>query len=208
MQKTKIASLHRWIHRLMRYAKGHKENTRERIVQAASRRFRQDGAEGVGVATLMAEAGLTHGGFYSHFDSKEALLSATIEEGMAQALDELIRLSKRYGDDVTALARVYLHDKHRDHPENGCAAASLTPELARHSPQTRAIFTARLQALFKLIEGRLPGTWPAARRRERSMAIFASMMGALQLARAVDDAALSERILQCGIHAATALAQK
>ncbi|WP_266159545.1 TetR/AcrR family transcriptional regulator [Dyella silvatica] len=191
----------------MRYAKGHKESTREKIVQAASRRFRQDGAEGVGVAALMAEAGLTHGGFYSHFESKEALLSASIEEGMTQSLDELIQLAKRYGDDVTALARAYLHPRHRDHPEKGCAAAALAPELARHSATTRAAFTARLQALFKLIEERLPATLSAAQRRERSMAIFATLMGTLQMARAVDDKGLSERILQSGIHAATALAQ-
>ncbi|MFC5740216.1 TetR/AcrR family transcriptional regulator [Dyella tabacisoli] len=192
----------------MRYAKGHKESTRERIVQAASRRFRQDGAEGVGVAALMAEAGLTHGGFYSHFDSKEALLRAAVEDSMTQTLDELTRLAKRYGDDVTALARGYLHHQHRDHPESGCAAAALAPELARHAPDTRAVFTVRLQALFKLIEARLPPTLPAAQRRERSMAIFAALMGSLQLARAVDDAALSERILQGGIHAATILALK
>jgi AcrR family transcriptional regulator len=189
----------------MRYEKGHKEATRRRIVETASARFRRDGIEGVGVADLMAEAGLTHGGFYSHFSSKEDLVRAAMEEasGRAQA-----RFKQRIDEGgLEAWIRGYLRTAHRDHPENGCAVAALASELARHPRTTRRPMTERLADLRAEIETHLPKAMAPAVKRKRAVGIFATMVGALQMARAVHVPEMSEEILEAGIASALALAQ-
>ena len=134
----------------MRFAKGHKEETRQRIIEVASAMFRRDGVEAVGIAGLMAEAGLTHGGFYAHFRSKEDL----VREAMLWAFEHS-RLRRETGGDKAAaleeLIRVYLRPAHRDAPERGCAVAALVAEIARHEAATRTVFSEKLGALTKRI---------------------------------------------------------
>jgi len=184
----------------MRYRKNHKENTHRRVVEVAAARFRKEGLDGVGVATLMGDAGLTHGGFYSHFVSKEALIEEVIEAGMDESFARIIETSKDGG--IEAFIRFYLRPSHREHPERGCPAAALGPEIARHSKATRSAFTRKLRRIVSHIDSLLP--YPNA---ETAQAIFATMVGALQLARTVTDPELSDQLLKAGQAAALILAR-
>jgi TetR/AcrR family transcriptional repressor of nem operon len=188
----------------MRYGQGHKAETRRRIVEVAARRFRKEGTNAVGVATLMADAGLTHGGFYAHFRSKEALLGEAVAAALAGTTAGFERLARPAPDGLAAIVRAYLSRTHRDEPQQGCAGASLAAEIARASKRTRRSFAESIAALVSVIEAQLP-EGDAALRRSRAMAIFALLMGALQLARAEPDAERSEQILESGIEAALAL---
>ncbi len=190
----------------MRFDKGHKEQTRRRIVETAARRFRKEGVEAVGIAGLMADAGLTHGGFYAHFASKEELVRAALEEASDQSRERRCRLLEE-GESLEGLVRSYLRPVHRDTPELGCAAAALIAEIARHEPETRAAFTARLGELLAQFEAVMPAEMEAERRQSRTIGVFAAMMGALQMARAVTDPVLSDTILESGVEAALALAR-
>jgi AcrR family transcriptional regulator len=189
----------------MRYEKGHKETTRRRIVETAAARFRKDGIESVGVADLMAEAGLTHGGFYSHFSSKEDLVRAAMEEASGRSVE---RFNQRIAEGgLEAWIRSYLRASHRDHPEKGCATAALAAELARHPKATRQGFTQRLEKLTSAIESHLPAGLTPALRRKTAVGLFATMIGAMQMARVVDDPVLSDHILEAGIASALTLAR-
>jgi TetR/AcrR family transcriptional regulator, transcriptional repressor for nem operon len=184
----------------MRYEKGHKDETRKQIVKAASRRFRRDGIEAVGVAALMADAGLTHGGFYSHFASKEALVRAANADALARGRAALAQAAAR--DGAEGIIRAYMRPSHRDRPEHGCAFAALTSEIARHPGPTRAALTQEFEAHVALIAGCLPRG-----DRQTAIAILSVMMGAIQFARAAPDRALSDAILDSGTQAALILAQ-
>jgi TetR/AcrR family transcriptional repressor of nem operon len=184
----------------MRYEKGHKDETRKQIVKAASRRFRRDGIEAVGVAALMADAGLTHGGFYSHFASKEALVRAANADALARGRAALALAAAR--DGAEGIIRAYMRPSHRDRPEHGCAFAALTSEIARHPGPTRAALTQEFEAHVALIAGCLPRG-----DRQAAIAILSVMMGAIQFARAAPDRALSDAILDSGTQAALILAQ-
>ena len=190
----------------MRFAKGHKEETRQRIIEVASAMFRRDGVEAVGIAGLMAEAGLTHGGFYAHFSSKEEL----VREAMLWAFEHS-RLRRETGGDKAAaleeLIRVYLRPAHRDTPERGCVVAALVGEIARHEAATRTVFSEKLGALTKRIADLLPDSVAETERAATAAAIFGTMLGTLQMARVVTDAARSEEILESGIQAALRLAE-
>jgi TetR/AcrR family transcriptional repressor of nem operon len=189
----------------VRFAKGHKEETRQRIIEVASEMFRRDGVEAVGIAGLMAEAGLTHGGFYAHFRSKEEL----VREAMLWAFEHS-RLRREVGGDkaaaLEALIRSYLGPTHRDAPERGCAVAALVSEIARHETATREVFAEKLEALTGRIAGLLPNSVPEAERAATATAMFGTMLGTLQMARAVTDPARSDAILEGGIQAALRLA--
>ena len=189
----------------MRYEKGHKDATRRRILAAASKRFRKDGIAAVGLAGLMADAGLTHGGFYSHFATKEEL----VREALAFTLDAsragLARDAAERGG-LEAIIRTYLAPAHRDRPDRGCAIAALAAEVARHPASTRATLAQHIEALIDLIAAQLPEVDPPARRRTAT-AVFAAMMGALQLARVTLDPARANEILESGVAAALALAR-
>ena len=188
----------------MRYDKGHKDRTRQRIVTFASRRFRRHGATGTAVARVMGDAGLTHGGFYAHFGSKEELLRAAMAEALDLTYGRLARCGAAGG--LEAMVRDYLGELQIAKPEQGCAFASLMPEIARCSRQTRAAVVEKLEKFFDLIAQHLPGSDLEARRR-RAVAVFGMMMGSLQLARAVPDQRQSGEILEDGIEAALALAK-
>ncbi|NIF30749.1 TetR/AcrR family transcriptional regulator [Enterobacter sp. Cy-643] len=193
----------------MRYAKGHKEETHQHIVKVASQRFREEGIEKVGVAALMEHAGLTVGGFYSHFKSKEDL----IQEAVGLAADETFCRIFSEGSDSQAvsleriLAR-YLSPEHRDHPEAGCVFASLASELKNRPEETRAMVAGKTVGFIRHIADTLPAKAEAEVRMRAAAAIWAVMVGTLQLSRIVTDPALSTQLLQDGIATALRLASE
>ncbi|MCR6629618.1 MAG: TetR/AcrR family transcriptional regulator [Magnetospirillum sp.] len=183
----------------MRYAKGQKDATRQRIVETAARRFRGEGIAAVGVASLMADAGLTHGGFYAHFPSKEDLVRDAAAESLECTLALLASEAEAGG--IDALITAYLSPGHRDHPEAGCAIACLAAELTRHPAPTRKAFAGKVNGLTALIARHLPsGHGPAA------AALLGLMVGTLQLARLAPDAEQADLILKAGRDAARRLA--
>ncbi|HEV7371315.1 TetR/AcrR family transcriptional regulator [Arenibaculum sp.] len=196
----------------MRYEKGHKEQTRKRVVDVASARFRAKGIEGTGVAGLMAEAGLTHGGFYAHFKSKDDLvreaLSAAHARNRAGWAAEVKAARDRGGDGLEAIVRWYLRPAHRDRPEAGCSVAALAPEVARNDPEIRDAMARAADEMAAIIASELPPSLSGERARETAYAIFALMVGTLQLARVTTDHALSEAILEAGREAALRLARR
>ncbi len=185
----------------MRYPKDHKARTRKRILETAARAFREKGLDGVGVADLMAEAGLTHGGFYAHFASKDALIAEACQQALAATVDTLEFRARTApaGDGLRTIVRTYLSRSHRDDPARGCVVASLAGELARQPAKTRGAVTAELGRLVALIARELPpgDGDDAARRERRALGLAASLVGAIALARLVDDdAQLSDQILE------------
>jgi TetR/AcrR family transcriptional repressor of nem operon len=184
----------------MRYQEGHKETTRARILDEASRRFREEGIAAVGVANLMGGIGLTQGGFYNHFESKDDLASQAIvlsNEGTMHKLGEARQLSDIVG--------WYLSPAHRDNPGRGCPAAALSAEIGRSSAEVRESFTVVLDGVLAIIKGCLPKKLSAARKRSVAMAMFASMVGTLSLARAVSDEKMSKDLLAAGRRAVLAM---
>lgn len=193
----------------MRYARGHREETRRKVVDAAARRFRRDGIAAAGVATLMADAGLTHGGFYAHFPSKEGLVEAAVAAALAVSRGHLAAAIERArasgGDPLQAAVETYLSPLHRDRPEAGCAVASLAAELARHAPGTRTVLTDEIAKTVAVIRGALPAGLAVPQAEMIATAIFSLMVGALQMARAVNDPETSDRLIASGRAAALAL---
>lgn len=189
----------------MRYTKGHKDHSRERILKAAARKFRRQGIAATGITGIMAEAGLTNGGFYSHFRSKNDL----VREGLERALDEQLRPLAE-GDaapgQLNELIRYYLSAEHRDRPHAGCASAALLSEIARQPRVIRKAYTARMREFLEQLVRRLPPNNSSRASHETAMGIFAVLVGALQLARAVEDPVMSDAILAAGVRAANTLA--
>ena len=185
----------------MRYSSGHKEETRRKILDIAAQRFRKEGVEAVGVASVMAEAGLTHGGFYAHFKSKDELVAAALEQAMCDSTKRIFTLAEQAENPIGAYIRAYLSPTHRDTVEMGCAFSSLAPELARHDGTVRTALAGRLEPYLDQIGRLLPTTDPASTRRQAN-ALFSLLMGSLQLARLTEDKALSDSILESGIKAA------
>jgi TetR/AcrR family transcriptional repressor of nem operon len=190
----------------MRYPKEQKAETRQRIIDVASRSFRREGVGATGVVPLMKQAGLTHGGFYAHFPSKEALVAETVRAGFDETMGRLQRVADRYsGDEVLpAIIGRYLHPLHRDHPENGCMAAALGPELARGGDEVRAALAEGSDRLVQLIATHLPSKKAGSTDVARS--IVTVMMGALVMARATVGSVQSQAYLDAGTQTALALA--
>jgi AcrR family transcriptional regulator len=185
----------------MRYEKGHKDATRERIIDVASKQFRENGVAAVGIAGIMSDAGLTNGAFYTHFESKEDLVRAVLGNALSR---RETRLQTSSG--LEAMIRDYLSRSHRDSPSRGCPTAALVAEIARHSKPTRDGFTAKVSRFIALIAAQLPAG-SARERRRNAVAIYGMMVGTLQLARAVNDSELSDEILESGVAAGLALAE-
>ena len=184
----------------MRYGKDQKRATRQRILEAAGRRFKQDGIDGAGVATLMSDAGLTNGAFYAHFTSKEDLVAHVLADQLRaqrQSLDS--EPSDRAG--LEAFVRSYLSPEHRDQCANGCPSAALLDEIARRPAATRQVFTDELMAEIDDIASRLDPTAIEAA-RTNALTVFGMMIGTLQLARALTDRDLSDRLLDQGTETA------
>ncbi len=192
----------------MRFDKGHKEQTRRRIVETAASRFRKEGVAAVGIAGLMADAGLTHGGFYAHFASKEELVCAALDEAFTQTQQRRAKAMEPASgpQKLEAMVRYYLRPIHRDTPERGCAAAALVAEIARHGEDARGVLSDGLKALLNQIIEILPSTKTIEEKERSAIGIFGVMLGTLQLARAVADPTMSDNILESGITAALKLA--
>ncbi|MFO1085243.1 MAG: TetR/AcrR family transcriptional regulator [Reyranellaceae bacterium] len=188
---------------MVRYEKGRKNASRRRIMEVAAERFRSEGIAASGLAGIMSDAGLTNGAFYPHFDSKAEL----VRECLASALeDQFHRLQDIFaaGGLEAALER-YLSAEHRDNPRSGCVAAALLPEIARQPAETRSLFAARFLAMVQQMASSLP---PQTREPEGvALGVYATLIGALQLARATQGTALSGRVLEAGAEAARALIQ-
>lgn len=166
----------------MRASRADMERSHARIVESAGRRIREAGLEDTGVAEVMREAGLTHGGFYRHFADKAALLEAALDS----AFDDMVSLLRRAAPDFAVRRAYYLSDSHVAAPANGCPAAALATETARAPAALKARFGAGIGRIVASLAETLPGT-PAARRR-RAWREFATMVGAVALARASDPA--------------------
>lgn len=186
----------------MRYEKGQKALTRQRIVEVASRQFREHGVAAVGIAGIMSDAGLTNGAFYAHFDSKEDLVREVLSH--AGFRNKLSRAAEN-GTGLAGAIRDYLSQNHRDNPGRGCPTSALVAEIARHPKATRDAFTGKVDDVIELIAAGLAAASEAERRR-KAVAVYALMVGTLQLARAVNDKRLSGEILQSGADEAVALA--
>src|SRR5438477_4551541 len=149
----------------MRYGKDHKEATRRRILDAAGRRFKQDGIDGAGIATVMADAGLTNGAFYAHFASKEDLVANVLADQLrAQRQSFEAQASDQAG--LEAFVRSYLSPDHRDHCAEGCPSAALLDEIARRPADTRHVFTDELMGVVDDIASRLDPTDAEAARAD------------------------------------------
>jgi AcrR family transcriptional regulator len=188
----------------MRYEKGHKDATRAHIIDVASAQFREGGVAAVGIAGIMTGAGLTNGAFYNHFESKEDLVEAVLVNALGGRKTGL-RANLEAGKSLDATIRDYLSARHRDDAGGGCPAAALVAEIARHPKPTRDAFTAKIVDIVDLIAARAGKAAPRERRK-RAIAVYGLMVGALQLARAVNDRKLSDEILESAADGALALA--
>ncbi len=187
----------------MRYSKDHKTETHERIVKNASVRLRERGAANLGVAELMKEAGLTHGGFYAHFPSRDALIGEAFVHAMEQAAKRWRKRADEApeGKELAAVVNGYLTAAHRDDIGNGCALPALGAEVSRANPKIRKAVAAKLEDMIDIVAGQMPGPTKKAARRD-AIGALATMMGALLMARMAGTGDLSEEILDAGRSAA------
>jgi TetR/AcrR family transcriptional repressor of nem operon len=168
---------------------------RQRILEVAGRLFREKGFEGVGVDGIMHEAGLTHGGFYGHFASKADLAAEACTEAVGRSTDKWEALTGGPPEAVLAeIVRSYLSKRHRDDPGSGCVIATLGGEVARRSDAVRANVTEGVRAQLGLLEKVATGR-SSAERREKAVATMSGLVGAMVMARLVDDPSLSNEIL-------------
>jgi TetR/AcrR family transcriptional repressor of nem operon len=183
----------------MRYSREHKLETHARIVKKASVRLREKGAHGIGVADLMKDAGLTHGGFYAHFDSREALVIEAFAYAMDRGTERWRKLAEQMPAEqrFAAIVDSYLTPLHRDDPGHGCAIPTLGAEIARESPRTRKAFTAKLAQMIEMLAEQLPEL-PRKAARKQAMATIATMMGTLVMARVAGNGEFSDEILGAG----------
>jgi TetR/AcrR family transcriptional repressor of nem operon len=183
----------------MRYSREHKLETHARIVKKASVRLREKGAHGIGVADLMKEAGLTHGGFYAHFNSREAL----VIEAFAYAMDRSTEHWRKLADATPPEKRLavivdsYLSTLHRDNPGHGCSLTALGAEIARENPRTRKAFAAKLEGMIEMLAALLPEL-PRKAARKQAAGALATMVGTLVLARIAGSGEFSDEILDAG----------
>ena len=188
----------------MRYDKGHKDETRRHILDVASAQFRESGIAAVGLAGIMSEAGLTNGAFYTHFSSKEELVREVLMDALTRR-EERHKANLESGVALETTIRDYLSTRHRDRAGTGCPTAALVAEIARHPKATRDAFTGKVSDIIMLMAEQIRHG-SAEERRRRAITIYAAMVGALQLARAVNDRQLSEEILENAVDAAVTLA--
>lgn len=181
----------------MRYPADHKDRVRRRIVRAASRRFRARGGDGIGIADLMRELKLTHGGFYRHFEDKEALYADALDESGAMARTKMAAAmaSAAPGRELEAFITAYLSRNHCANPADGCPMAALASEIARHPRATRAAFDRNIRAGLDAFARYVPGRTPEERERH-ALVLFSGLVGAVNLARATADEGLRRAILE------------
>ncbi|HZQ67346.1 MAG TPA: TetR/AcrR family transcriptional regulator [Terriglobales bacterium] len=180
----------------MRYQPGHKAEVHQKIVKDASRRVRSNGLNGAAVATVMADTGLTHGGFYKHFGSKDDLLVESLREGFREIVDRLIQAAEQSspGEGWKAIVRTYLRPEHCEHPDHGCPLATLGPELARVGKRIKPQIVAELVSYKSRMVPFMPGRRIADKERA-FFAIFSTMIGAIEIARLLPDRTMQEKVL-------------
>jgi TetR/AcrR family transcriptional repressor of nem operon len=187
----------------MRYEKGRKVASRRRIMQVASERFRRDGIAASGLSGIMSDAGLTNGAFYPHFQSKAELVRETVAAALEAQSHQMHELLAAGG--LEAVVAAYLSPEHRDNPGKGCAAAALLPELARHPSKTRHVCAERFLTMVRQMASALPPQSPDP--EGVALGIYATLIGALQLARAAKGTALSDQVLKAGADTVRALVE-
>ena len=183
----------------MRYSREHKQETHTRIVKKAAVLLREKGAHGVGVADLMKEAGLTHGGFYAHFDSREALVIEAFAYAMDRSTERWRQIAAQTPPDkrLAMIVDSYLTAIHRDDPGHGCTVPALGAEIVRESPKTRKAFATKLDQMLDMVAEQM-GDVPRKTARKQAMAMLATMAGTLLLARIAGNGELSDEILAAG----------
>lgn len=183
----------------MRYSREHKLETHSRIVRKASVRLREKGAHGIGVADLMKDAGLTHGGFYAHFDSREALVIEAFTHAMDRSTERWRKLAEQTPREkrFSVIVDTYLTSLHRDDPGRGCSIPALGAEIARESSRTRRVFAGRLDQMIDMLAEQIPNL-PRKVARKRATAAIATMMGTLVMARIAGTGDFSDQILDAG----------
>jgi TetR/AcrR family transcriptional regulator, transcriptional repressor for nem operon len=188
---------------MARYGKEHKQATKRRIVDAAGRRLKRDGIDGSGIATLMADAGLTNGAFYAHFKSKEELVANVLVEQLREQRESFsTQPPGRPG--LEQIVRAYLSVRHRDNPEAGCPSAALVDEIGRSADATKQAYTDALLVVIDDIAARMTPD-DAQSARVKALSVFALMIGTLQLSRTLADRQLADEVLEQGIQSALVL---
>ena len=183
-----------------RTAPSRKEATHERIVEAAARAIRRSGYGGMGVADIMKDAGLTHGGFYAHFASREAMLAEAADCAGAESVAALTRIAAAAPPQAAlqALVRAYLSKAHVKAAETGCPVAALGSEMPRQAPEVQRAATRRIKEMIDLVARQSPD-WGQPGAHEHALVTVATLVGALLLARAVDDTRLSDALREAAL---------
>jgi AcrR family transcriptional regulator len=184
----------------LRATQSRKEASHERIVEVAARAIRRSGYDGTGVADIMKEAGLTHGGFYAHFASREALLAEAADRARAEALGWTAQVvdAAPGAQGLERLTQAYLSDEHLNGAERGCAISALGSEMHRQAPEVRHVATRHIQELIDLVARQIPEGGERSAHDE-AMVRISAMVGTLVLARAVDDPALSKSLREAAL---------
>jgi TetR/AcrR family transcriptional regulator, transcriptional repressor for nem operon len=187
-------------HHVKRTISRTKEATHDRIVDAAARAIRRSGYNGTGVADIMKDAGLTHGGFYAHFSSREAMLAEAADRagGESVTMMERIAASLPQQQALSAMMQAYLSKEHLEEIENGCAAAALGSEMPRQAPEVRRAHTRRIKEMIDLVARQSPN-WGQPSAHEHALVTIATLVGTLVLARAVDDSRLSDALREAAL---------
>ncbi len=177
-----------------------KQASHDRIVEVTSRAIRRGGYDGTGIADLMKSAGLTHGGFYAHFASREALLAEAADHAGAEAVSLAAGIANAAppGQELHALVSAYLSEAHRIGVEVGCPVAALGSEMPRQAPEVRRAATRRIKEMIDVVARQSQG-WGTPAAHEEALATLSTMVGALILSRAVDDASLSDGLLKAAV---------
>lgn len=177
-----------------------KQATHDRIVDAAARAIRRSGYNGTGVAEIMKDAGLTHGGFYAHFDSREAMLAEAADRAGGESVAMMQEIAARLPPNqaLAAMMRAYLSEEHLEAVETGCATAALCSEMPRQVPEVRRVATRRIKEMIDLVSRQFPD-WGQPEAHERALVTIATMVGSLALARAVDDSRLSSALREAAL---------
>jgi TetR/AcrR family transcriptional repressor of nem operon len=190
--------------RMARYAKEHKQQTRQRIIAMAGRRLKRDGIDGSGVATLMKDAGLTNGAFYAHFTSKDDLVAIAIADQLHTLNANIVAQAEPGPTGLEQIVRWYLSAQHRDNLGDGCPNAALLDEIGRCAGATRQAYTDGVLVVIDGLAARMaPEDPPSA--RVKALSLLGLMAGTLQLARALTDRQLSDDLLEQGLRNALAL---
>ena len=189
---------------MARYSPEHKEATRRRMIETAGRRFKSDGIDGSGIATLMADAGLTNGAFYAHFASKDSLLATAIANELDTLHANIVAQADPGAAGLEQVVRWYLSAHHRDNPGDGCPNAALLDEIARSADAIRQAYTDGVLVVIDGLAARMsPEDPPSA--RVKALSLLGLMAGTLQLSRALTDQQLSDDLLEQGVRKALAL---